>query len=210
MAKRKHKAKPEIAPVRREPNGRAQRPSVKELQAMERARAMKETEHAKAQPHRRAFPSGGDTRAESPFGRFCLRNNLMRDLEDAGIRWRDQIRSWRIAAGLICPFGFGASGDDYQGAADIELLLNRWVAAFSAMEKATMAGAMAIGVMCRDNAEIPEYLDARAVKALEALARHYSERDRRDNAKHGAGVRSWRGHDNVFIVDEPATGENGA
>lgn len=210
MAKRRRKAKPEVAPVRREPNGRAQRPSVKELQAMERARAMKETEHAKGQPHRRPFPAGGDTRAESPFGRFCLRNNLMKDLEEAGNRWRDHVRSWRLAVGLKCPFGIDSTGEKSEQGGDPAQLLKKWTTAFTAMSEASRSGAMAVGVMCRDNEETPEFLDTRAINALEALAKHYAEGDSRDSAKHGAGVRAWRGYDNVLIVDEPATGENGA
>ena len=109
---------------------------------------------------------------------------------------------------MRCPFGADPSGEEYQGAADVELLLKRWTAAFSAMERATSSGAMAVGVMCRDNDHIPEFLDARAVKALEALAKHYATGDAKDSAKHGAGITVWR--ENVFIVDEPATGENAA
>ena len=172
---------------------------------MEQERRLAEAATVRSQPHRRSFPNGGDTRAESPFGRFCLANNVVKELELSGDLYTKQVRSWRIAMGLNCPFG--RSGEPFvlpDDMRDPTALGDKWGRALLAMRSASLDGARAVDLMCGWNEEIADYQHRFALIALEALARHYEAGGRRDNARFGAGVHVWRDAGNVFVVDEEA------
>lgn len=151
---------------KREASGKPQR-----APAGERADAIRGV--VLAQPHRRG---NTDQRAESPWGRFCLRAGpghrpLDREIYDAGEQYAGLKRRWRAARGVPTDLrlGVGGSGD---GPSDITVA--QWARTIArvehAMARETVPGFLAIRGALFDHADIGlEYQEA-AVVAAEVMA----------------------------------------
>ncbi len=199
---RKSKAK-KIVPDHREPNGRPQRPTKQQLAAIEREQRMREIAPVCRQPHRRWHVVPNDPRLESPFGRFCVGCSIPTEHQRAGERYRDLIRSWRLANGLTCPFGYSSEGmPTIDGLADPHTLEVRIDQMYAVMKAKTKAGALAVYAMCSRNEDIPSAMHPHAAAALAALSDWLDGTNRAAGRKHGAGVLAWRGADNVFVVED--------
>ena len=90
----------QIIPLRRERNGRLQRPTMAQIKAAEAARLMEEKQTVLAQPHRRGDI---DQRRESELGRFVMENRLRGELYLAGNQLFVLVWSWRAAIGCPMP-----------------------------------------------------------------------------------------------------------
>lgn len=108
--------RPRLQNVERHPNGSIKR-TGKFKRTSERIadaqRAAEESEMAVvlAQPHRRGNRS---QLMESPFGRFCVFNDLDRELFDAGEAYASMRRQYQSAVNCPMPDRLGGSGADIE------------------------------------------------------------------------------------------------
>lgn len=83
--------------ITREPNGRPKRPTVQQLEELQRQRFDFEKAIVLSQPHRRG---DSDQRRASPLGRFVLDNKLRPELYDAGNEYAGLVRRLWAAKGV--------------------------------------------------------------------------------------------------------------
>lgn len=161
----------EILPKRREKNGRLQRPSKKQMEAILRSREESEMAVVLAQPHRRG---NRDQKCESALGRFCIRMKLREELHDAGKHYANITRLWRVAKGIPSQLVKGGIGS---GNGPSDATVAEWSRKLSrvqtAMQRGTPEGYYAIRLLCLDNEDVEYLNEAQAVDALVIMAREF-------------------------------------
>ena len=155
--------------TRREPNGRAQRPTASAQTAIARERNDAVMSVVLAQPHRRGSRSQW---RESAFGRFCDDHKLREEIYDGGNAYSDLLRRWRAAKGVPTELrlGMGRSG---QGPSDatVEAWTQRLGSIRLNVVLSAGAGAwLAVELLVVDGIELPKSCTRDAIMGAGALA----------------------------------------
>jgi len=175
--------RPGIHPPKRERNGRKQRGTVAQLEAMAKAREQAEMATVISQPHR-----NGDSSqlCESHLGRLCLAHGLRREIYDAGQRLFSLIWSWRASIGCPMPLHIPRDGlmtaphDDPGPGKEWERLINR---AANAVQSELGPGVWlrVTAVAVHDEPPLAGY-EGRIIRGLRAVAVEYGMMDGRQSA----------------------------
>ena len=157
----------------REPNGRPQRSTVQQLKDMERDRSISEMKTVMGQPHRRGLSDPTDPRAESAFGRFCIRRRLRLEIRKGAEDFARLVRGWRAAVGVPTELRLPQEGGNGLGPSDDAV--RAWAARIAKIEHAVLArvengGYLAFRTMVLDDLESDHRLDGQAQVAAFWLA----------------------------------------
>ena len=154
---------------RREPNGRAQRPTAQAMTQIVRERNDAVMSVVLAQPHRRGNRSQW---RESAFGRFCDDHKLREEIYDGGNAYADLLRRWRVAKGVPTELRLGMGGS---GEGPSDATVEAWTQRLGSVRLNVVltAGAsawLAVELLVVDNIEIPKSCTRDAIMGAGALA----------------------------------------
>jgi hypothetical protein len=83
------KGRPRVAGVKREPNGRAKRPTLEQIAVAEQAARLAEVSFVLGQPHRRFAKNPREEMLVTALGRYADRVGLSKELLEAGIEYAE-------------------------------------------------------------------------------------------------------------------------
>lgn len=162
-------------PGPREASGRPQRPSVADLDEMNRTERLKPMAVVLAQPHRLGST---DQLCASAVGRFILYHRLAREIYDAANDYLELVVRWRVAKGIPVRIrmhagtGDGASSETVAG----------WTQQIARIElgigQITKSGCVAMRRLILDDEDIIGQYEHETITALYQLAREYGRIDR--------------------------------
>jgi hypothetical protein len=157
--------------IAREPNGRAQRPSLAQIKEAERKQRLAETAVVMAQPHRAWARDPGDPRLASALGRLVIRHRLRSELFDAGSEWTGIYRRWRAASAIPDPLHSQSLGG---GLGPSDRLVASWWADIVRVENALrqygQGAYLGVRHVLLDDADLPDEAIADAIVGLRVVA----------------------------------------
>ena len=158
---------------KREPNGKPQRSTAAELNAISRREQLAVKSIAMTNPERRDFVDPESPLAGQPLGRFVMAEKLRMEYFNAGERYFDEVRRWRSAKGLKT-LGWVGQGFETEATRDeIEKRFKIMAEAQRALMSCSLAAFSAVNHLVLHMEELMPERRAAGHDGLHALVVHY-------------------------------------
>jgi len=156
----------------RYPSGGLRRPTLAQMEEIERRKRLAETASVMAQPHRAwAGKQAGHHWLASALGRFCIRHKLRSELFDAGAEWTGIYRRWRAAKGIPDPNHSQTIGG---GLGPSDAIVDGWWRDIERVETALRQHGQGTFLSARhlllDDSDLPDEAAADAIVGLRVVA----------------------------------------